>query len=103
MRPDADKRFAFAREIAHGGPAALRVPFDAARLAALARGLGVACSPSRDAGDFICNETLYLSLLMDRRAAFIHLPDWRGASLAGALKAIGAMALELTRVRYATS
>jgi len=44
----------------------------------LARRAGVPAEISRDAGDYLCNESFYLSLLMDRRAAFIHLRTGAG-------------------------
>ena len=96
LRPDAAKQLAWSRSIVHGGPAILRSPAAAARLAALSRQSGVAAAPSGDAGDYICNETLYLSLLMDRRAMFIHLPNWRGDSLRQGAKAIARMAAAFT-------
>ena len=54
-------------------------PVPAARLVALGaqvRSFGRAFS--HDAGDYLCNESFYLSLLMDRRASFVHVPNWRG-------------------------
>jgi pyroglutamyl-peptidase len=96
LRPDAAKKLAWSRSIVHGGPALLRSPAAAARLAALSRRSGVAAAPSRDAGDYICNEALYLSLLMDRRAMFIHMPDWRGDGLRQAADSIARMAAAFT-------
>ena len=95
LRPDAAKHVAWSRFIAHGAPDFFRSPFDAPRLVALARRSGVAAAVSRDAGDYLCNESLYLSLLMDRRACFIHLPDWRGDALNRAARAIERMAKAL--------
>ncbi|WP_294536364.1 pyroglutamyl-peptidase I [uncultured Rhodoblastus sp.] len=95
LRPDAAKTLAWSRFIVHGAPDLLRSPCEAARLAAVARKSGVAAAPSRDAGDYLCNESFFLSLLMDRRACFIHLPDWRGAPLNRAARAIENMAKAL--------
>ncbi len=95
LRPDAAGQVAWSRAIVHGAPEFLRGPAPAARLAALARKNGVAAAASRDAGDYLCNESFYLSLLMDRRACFLHLPDWRGRSLVRAGRAIEAMAKAL--------
>lgn len=95
LRPDAARQRAWSRSIVHGGPKILRSPCPVARLVALARKNGVAAALSRDAGDYLCNESLYLSLLMDRRACFVHLPDWRGRSLDRAGRAIEAMAKAL--------
>ena len=95
LRPDAAKQRAWSRFIVHGGPAVLPSPFHAARLAALARKSGVPASVSHDAGDYLCNESFYLSLLMDRRASFIHVPDWRGNRLDQAARAVEDMAKAL--------
>jgi pyroglutamyl-peptidase len=92
LRPDAAKHIPWSRFIAHGAPDFFLSPFGAPRLVALARKSGVAAAASRDAGDYLCNESLYLSLLMDRRACFIHLPDWRGGPLNRAARAIENMA-----------
>jgi pyroglutamyl-peptidase len=95
LRPDSAKQIAWSRFVVHGAPDAFRSPFDAPRLVALARKNGVEATVSRDAGDYLCNESLYLSLLMDRRACFIHLPDWRGELLNRAARAIENMAKAL--------
>ncbi len=95
LRPDAAKQFAWSRSIVHGAPEFLHSPCRAARLVALARKSGVPAAVSRHAGDYLCNESLYLSLLMDRRACFVHLPDWRGAQLNRAARAIEGMAKAL--------
>lgn len=92
LRPDAAKQQAWSRKIAHGAPEFFHSSAPSGRFVALARRAGVPAEISRDAGDYLCNESFYLSLLMDRRAAFIHLPDWRGAPLDRAARAIEAMA-----------
>jgi pyroglutamyl-peptidase len=92
LRPDAAKQQAWSSKIAHGAPEMLHSPAPAARFVALARAAGVPAEISLDAGDYLCNESLYLSLLMDRRASFVHLPDWRGAPLDRAAHAVVAMA-----------
>jgi pyroglutamyl-peptidase len=92
LKPDAAKQRAYSRFIVHGGPDVLRSPCRHARLASIARRMGARSRPSRDAGDFLCNEGLYLSLMMGRRACFIHLPDWRGKQLNSAARVILAMA-----------
>jgi pyroglutamyl-peptidase len=91
-RPDAAKQQAFCRFIVHGGPDVLKASGAAPRLAALARRNGLPAMLSRDAGDYLCNESLYLSLLMDRKACFLHLPNWRGARLDRAARVILRMA-----------
>jgi pyroglutamyl-peptidase len=92
LKPDAAKQRAYCREIVHGGPDIMLASAEAPRLAALARQLGQPASLSRDAGDYLCNESLYLALLMDRKATFLHLPRWRGATLRRGARAIEAMA-----------
>jgi len=112
LKSDAARKTAWSRFIVHGGPAVLPSPVPAARLAAAARNSGacnsgarksgarksgarksgLAVGVSRDAGDYLCNESLYLSLLMDRRAGFVHLPDWRGKRLERAARAVERMA-----------
>jgi pyroglutamyl-peptidase len=92
LRPDADRQNAYCRFIVHGAPDILRAGCSAARLAAVARRSGMPATLSRDAGDYLCNESLYLSLLMDRRACFLHLPAWRGARLERAARVILLMA-----------
>ncbi len=95
LRPDAAKQRAWSRFIVHGGPAILPSPCPAARLVALARKAGLPARLSHDAGDYLCNESFYLSLLMDRRASFVHLPDWRGKRLGQAARAVEDMAKAL--------
>jgi pyroglutamyl-peptidase len=92
LKSDAARQRAYCRFIVHGGPDVLRAGGSVPRLAAIARRHGLPASPSRDAGDYLCNESLYLSLLMDRRACFVHLPDWRGAQLRRAARVILLMA-----------
>ena len=97
LRADAAKQLAWSREIVHGAPDFFDSPAPAHRLAARARACGVPAQTSRDAGAYLCNEAYYLSLLMDRRAVFIHLPDWRGPKkLARALPALESVAKALT-------
>ena len=96
LRADAAKQLPWSREIVHGAPDCFDSPAPAKRLAARARACGVPAQTSRDAGAYLCNEALYLSLLMDRRAVFIPLPDWRGQKLARALPALESVAKALT-------
>jgi pyroglutamyl-peptidase len=95
LRPDAAKQRAWSRFIVHGGPAILPSPCPAARLVALARKTGLPARLSHDAGDYLCNESFYLSLLMDRRASFVHVPNWRGKHLDQAARAVEGMAKAL--------
>jgi pyroglutamyl-peptidase len=95
LRPDAAKQFPWSRDIVHGAPEFFAGPSPAALLAAQARARGVAAETSRDAGAYLCNEAFYLSLLMDRRAVFVHVPDWRGKWLEKAIPALEAVAKTL--------
>jgi pyroglutamyl-peptidase len=95
LKPDAARQKAYCRAIVHGGPDSFRATCPAQRLAAVARRAGLPVSLSRDAGDYLCNESFYLSLLMDRRACFLHLPDWRGARLERAARVIAQIARNL--------
>jgi len=96
LRADAAKRLAWSRAIVHGAPERFESPAPAKRLAAAARAQRAGAEISRDAGAYLCNEAYYLSLLMDRRAVFVHLPDWRGADLARVLPALESVAKALT-------
>jgi pyrrolidone-carboxylate peptidase len=58
----------------------------------LARKAGLPARVSHDAGDYLCNESFYLSLLMDRRASFVHVPNWSGNRLDQAARAVEDMA-----------
>ncbi len=96
LRADAARQLPWSREIVHGAPHCFASPAPAERLAAAARACGVPAKTSRDAGAYLCNEAYYLSLLMDRRAVFVHLPDWRRAELVRALPALESVAKALT-------
>jgi len=95
LRPDAARQIPWSRAIVHGAPDDFMTPAPAALLAAKARACGVATQVSRDAGAYLCNEAYYLALLMDRRAVFLHLPDWRGAALTAASPALESVAKAL--------
>jgi pyroglutamyl-peptidase len=99
LRADAAKQLAWSCEIVHGAPDQFESPAPAERLAACARACGVPAQISRDAGAYLCNEAYYLSLLMDRRAVFVHLPDWRRAEVSRGLPALESMAKALTFVQ----
>ena len=64
-----------------GGAAILPASLSAARLTRVLRASGLPAAVSRSAGDYICNQALYLSLSAARAQAeppckvgFIHLP-----------------------------
>ena len=59
LHPDAAKRRAAARAVRAGGLPALRSPLACPSLVALVRRTGVPAQLSIDAGDYVCNQTLY--------------------------------------------
>lgn len=75
IKPDADQRLPFCRSLVHGAPERFYAP-QARRLLGAARRLGLDARESHDAGDYLCNEALYLALLRDWRAGFIHIPAY---------------------------
>ncbi len=80
LHPDAARRRP-AQILAPGAPAVLRATYPAARIqAALARS-GHDARLSIDAGGYVCNATLYRSLLAAHaaRVGFIHVPRARAA------------------------
>jgi pyroglutamyl-peptidase len=79
LHPDAAKRRAPARAVHAGGLPALRSPLATASLVTLMRRSGVPAQLSIDAGDYVCNQTLYTSLSSgDAPAIFIHVPRVAG-------------------------
>ena len=82
LHVDASGRRAGHPAIDANGPHSLRATLPGARLLRAVRAGGAAAHLSRDAGDYVCNQVLYLSL---RRAArqgalvgFVHIPRPRG-------------------------
>jgi pyroglutamyl-peptidase len=79
LHPDAAKRRAAARAVRAGGLPALRSPLAGPSLAMLMRRTGVPTQLSIDAGDYVCNQTLYTSLASGGAPAlFIHVPRLTG-------------------------
>jgi pyroglutamyl-peptidase len=75
LHPDAAKRRAAARAVRAGGLPALRSPLAIPSLVTLMRRTGVPTQLSIDAGDYVCNQTLYTSLASGGAPAlFIHVP-----------------------------
>lgn len=79
--PDASGQRSTSSTVTPGGPAVLPASLPAVRLAQVLRASGVPAEVSRDAGSYVCNQTLYLNLLSARaphappcKAGFIHLP-----------------------------
>ena len=74
LAPDAARRRATRMAITPGGPASLAANAPVAQIAAMFRRRG-ATQLSNDAGAYICNQTLYLSLARrGARVGFIHVP-----------------------------
>jgi pyroglutamyl-peptidase len=79
LHPDAAKRRAAARTVRAGGLPALRSPLATPSLVTLMRRTGVPTQLSSDAGDYVCNQTLYTSLASGGAPAlFIHVPRLTG-------------------------
>jgi pyroglutamyl-peptidase len=79
LHADAAKRRAAARAVRAGGLPALRSPLATPSLATLMRSTGVPTHLSMDAGDYVCNQTLYTSLASGGApAVFIHVPRLTG-------------------------
>lgn len=82
LHPDAAKRRAAARAVRAGGLPALRSPLATPSLVTLMRRTGVPTQLSIDAGDYVCNQTLYTSLASGGApAVFIHVPRLTGKRL----------------------
>jgi pyroglutamyl-peptidase len=82
LHSDAAGARAPCRAIIPGAPLAARSSFPARQIAAAMRRAGLKARLSANAGDYVCNETLYLSLSRSpaRIAGFIHVPRLARAS-----------------------
>jgi pyroglutamyl-peptidase len=79
LHPDAAKRRAAARAVRAGGLPGLCSPLATPSLVTLMRRTGVPTQLSIDAGDYVCNQTLYTSLASGGApAVFIHVPRLTG-------------------------
>jgi len=74
---DAEGRRALAPQIEAEGPPVRRVSLPYRAVLGAMSGKGVRIALSQDAGDYICNQTLFLSLSLFEQAGFIHLPKPR--------------------------
>ncbi len=75
LHPDAENMRRASGTIDPQGPGLRHARVDAARLVDVLRGSGLEAEISDDAGDYICNHTLYLSLGSSvPSVGFIHLP-----------------------------
>jgi len=80
LRPDASGARAKGFQILPGEPQSLRSTFPAVEIAAALERAGIASRLSDNAGKYICNQTLYLSLAHGgaRQVGFIHVPHLAG-------------------------
>lgn len=75
IHPDASGLNASHPVIDSDGPTARKARWPVARLTASLNHFGIATACSRDAGDYLCNQSLYLSLKKhDGFCGFVHLP-----------------------------
>lgn len=75
LRVDAARRLPGSIAIKSGAPGILRARWPAPRVAAAMRATGAPTRCSIDAGDYLCNQTLYLTLSgSDALAGFVHVP-----------------------------
>jgi pyroglutamyl-peptidase len=75
LLPDAENMCRASGTIDPHGPGLRHARMDTVRLVDILRASGLEAELSDDAGDYICNHTLYLSLGSSvPRAGFIHLP-----------------------------
>jgi pyroglutamyl-peptidase len=99
LHPDAAKRPAAAYAVHARGLPVLRSPLATPSLVTLMRRTGVPTQLSMDAGDYVCNQTLYTSLASGGApAVFIHVPRLTGKRHAPDDDAVAAITLPaLTR------
>jgi pyroglutamyl-peptidase len=76
LRHDASGSTATRLQIRPGAPQSIRSSFPAVEIAAALHRAGITCRLSKNAGKYICNQTLYLSLAQGtaRQIGFIHIP-----------------------------
>lgn len=83
--PDAAGRCAPGSSVLRGTAAVRRTRLPVSALNAALHGAWIASRPSNDAGDYVCNQTFYLSLAMaagtHRAVGFIHVPHMRASML----------------------
>jgi len=85
LHPDAEGRLASSPIIRAGKPDALAALVPVSHLNAMLKAEGFGSRLSRDAGDYVCNQTFYHSLAMaegtKRHVGFIHVPKEGGEPL----------------------
>lgn len=103
LHPDAARRRSGRILIEPAGPQVCASRAPVSRCVRAIANAGAACAPSIDAGDYLCNQTLYASLRSDARVvAFLHVPRPRRIALPpmaeGTVAAIVEMAKEARRL-----
>jgi pyroglutamyl-peptidase len=102
LRRDATGGTAPSRVLRTGGPATLRARADLQRIVAAIRATGVRACLSRDAGDYLCNATLWTAIETTRPSIpvlFVHVPRLRNTRRAAdALLRAGLAAILATRL-----
>jgi pyroglutamyl-peptidase len=93
MHPDAVGHLPKTRSVLSNGEAfSLKARVPTSRLHAALRQAGIASALSIDAGDYVCNQTFYLSLAMaegtQRRVGFIHVPKMGAPALTKAVSVL---------------
>lgn len=85
LHPDAEGRFAASPFVKEHAPDVLSALVPVSHLAAMLKADGFSSRLSRDAGDYVCNQTFYHSLAMaegtSRKVGFIHVPNDGGEPL----------------------
>jgi pyroglutamyl-peptidase len=83
--PDAAGKIAKSPCVLRGAACVRRARVPTSALNAALRRAWIASKPSNDAGDYVCNQTFYLSLAMatgtNRAVGFIHVPHMRASTL----------------------
>jgi pyroglutamyl-peptidase len=81
LHPDADRRRAGRLLVEPGGPPSRASRAPVARCVTGVTRTGAVCARSIDAGDYLCNQTLYAALRSDApMVAFLHVPKPRRAT-----------------------
>ena len=84
LHPDVARRTSARLAIENAGPLSLASRAPTARCVAAIRFSGATCAPSIDAGDYLCNQTLYASLRTRAPlVAFLHVPRPRRTTRRG--------------------
>lgn len=79
LRPDASGRCSAARHVIAGAPFAFAARWPALRLCIAMNRAGAMTRTSFDAGDYVCNQTLYMTLARTGLpAGFLHIPHPAG-------------------------